>query len=39
MALGTVLPFWPALLFTYLEPISLYEHCYTIVYTQDAKSH
>ncbi|KAF2268094.1 hypothetical protein CC78DRAFT_530472 [Lojkania enalia] len=23
MALGTVLPFWPALLFTYLEPISL----------------
>jgi hypothetical protein len=24
MALGTVLPFWPALLFTYLEPVSLY---------------
>lgn len=23
MALGTTLPFWPALLFTYLEPISL----------------
>ncbi|KAL1610379.1 hypothetical protein SLS60_002046 [Paraconiothyrium brasiliense] len=23
MALGTVLPFWPALLFTYLEPVSL----------------
>ncbi|KAF2654465.1 hypothetical protein K491DRAFT_693776 [Lophiostoma macrostomum CBS 122681] len=23
MALGTVLPFWPALLFTYLEPIAL----------------
>ncbi|KAF2799966.1 hypothetical protein K505DRAFT_229783 [Melanomma pulvis-pyrius CBS 109.77] len=23
MALGTVLPFWPALLFTYLEPVAL----------------
>ncbi|KAF2712405.1 hypothetical protein K504DRAFT_499505 [Pleomassaria siparia CBS 279.74] len=23
MALGTVLPFWPALLFTYLEPLAL----------------
>lgn len=23
MALGTVLPFWPALLFTYIEPIAL----------------
>ncbi|KAH7139288.1 hypothetical protein B0J11DRAFT_564095 [Dendryphion nanum] len=23
MALGTILPFWPALLFTYIEPLSL----------------
>ncbi|KAF2280049.1 uncharacterized protein EI97DRAFT_108824 [Westerdykella ornata] len=23
MALGTILPFWPALLFTYLEPLAL----------------
>jgi hypothetical protein len=24
MALGTTLPFWPALLFTYLEPSTYY---------------
>ncbi|KAF1953582.1 hypothetical protein CC80DRAFT_450498 [Byssothecium circinans] len=30
MALGTNLPFWPALLFSYLEPLSLIYAAYTI---------